>query len=126
MSPTNDACAGVLANYQDQLDAMTAHDTVGLGGLLTDDFTLAHISGYVQPRSEWLSEMAAGQFRYHSVEPQGEPQIDVAGDAATLTHRIITDATVYGTRDRWRLAFLQTFVRRDGVWLASKSVATTW
>lgn len=94
--------------------------------LLTADFTLTHITGYVQARSEWLTEMDAGQFRYHAVEQQGEPLIQVAGGSATLTHRIITDATVYGSRNRWRLAFVQTFVRGDGAWLASKSVATTW
>ena len=126
MTTTSDARAGVLASYEAQLAAMTAHDTGGLGDLLTGDFTLTHISGYVQPRSEWLSEMEAGEFRYHSVEPQGKPQIEVAGDTATLTHRIITDATVYGARNRGRLAFVQTFVRRDRSWLASRSVATTW
>lgn len=123
---TTDDRAEILANYRAQLDAMTRHDTAALGRLLTDGFTLTHITGYVQARSEWLTEMNAGQFRYHAVEPQGEPQIQIAGDSATLTHRIITDATVYGSRNRWRLAFVQTFVRGDGAWLASKSVATTW
>ena len=108
-------------------DERTIEDTVlRESRLLTADFTLTHITGYVQPRSEWLTEMDAGQFRYHAVEQQGEPLIQVAGDSATLTHRIITDATVYGSRNRWRLAFVQTFVRGDGAWLASKSVATTW
>jgi len=124
-TPT-DAREGVLANYRAQLDAMTTHDTGGLGALFTDDFTLTHMTGYVQPKVEWLSEIDAGQFRYHSIKAQGEPQIDVDADAATLTHRIITDATVYGSRNRWRLHFTQTFVWRDGAWLASRSVATTW
>lgn len=126
VTTATDDRAQVLANYRAQLDAMTSHDTAALGRLLTDDFTLTHITGYVQARSEWLVEMAAGQFRYHAVDPQGEPQIQIAGDAATLTHRIVTDATVYGSRNRWRLSFVQTFVRRDGAWLASRSVATTW
>lgn len=126
MTTTKEQPAAVLANYRAQLDAMTRHDTPALGQLLTGDFFLTHITGYVQPRAEWLSEMDAGQFRYHSIAPQGEPRIDVVGDSATLEHRIITDATVYGARNRWRLAFLQSFVRREGVWLASKSVATTW
>lgn len=123
---TTDHRGEVLANYHAQLAAMTGHDTAALGRLLTGDFTLTHLTGYVQPRSEWLTEMDAGQFRYHAIEPQGEPQIDVTGDTATLTHRIITEAQVYGARNRWRLAFVQTFVSRDRVWLASKSVATTW
>ena len=120
------AATEILANYRGQLAAMTAHDTVALGRLLADGFTLTHITGYRQQRSEWLAELDEGQFRYHAVEEQGAPRIVVAGDSATLTHRIVTDATVYGSRHRWRLAFAQTFTRRGGVWLAASSIATTW
>lgn len=125
-STPSDAQAGVLGNYQAQLDAMMSRDTDALGACLTENFTLTHMSGYVQTRAEWLTEMAAGEFRYHAVEPQGEPKVDIATDSATLTHRIITDATVYGSRNRWRLSTVHTFVRRGDTWLASASVATTW
>lgn len=102
------AASAVLANYAAQLDAMRAGDTTALAALLTDDFTLTHITGYRQPKAQWLSEMDKGQFRYHSVEQLGDPVVEVTGETATLTHRIITDATVYGSRNRWRLAFTQS------------------
>lgn len=120
------AATQILANYRGQLAAMTAHDTAALGRLLGDEFTLTHITGFRQPRAEWLAEMDEGQFRYHAVEEQGTPRIAVADTSATLTHRIVTDATVYGSRHRWRLAFAQTFTHRGGVWLAASSIATTW
>ncbi len=126
MTATPNTHTEVLANYQAQLEAMAGHDVNALGALLTEDFTLTHITGYVQPRSEWLSEMAAGQFRYHTIEPHGQPQIAVIGNTPRLTHRIITDATVYGSRNRWRLVFTQTFRHHNTTWLASQSVATTW
>jgi ketosteroid isomerase-like protein len=120
------AADSILAAYDAQLDAMVAGDTAALGILLSDDFTLTHISGYRQPKAEWLHQMDAGQFRYHSIERQGDPTVTGSGDSATLTHRIITDATVYGSRNRWRLAFTQTFEQTDGHWLSTGSVATTW
>ena len=126
MTRPTDHRAEVLANYRAQLDAMISRDTDALGACLTEDFTLTHMSGYVQTRAQWLTERAAGECRSYSVEPQGEPRIDIAGDSATLTHRIITDATVYGSRNRWRFATVQTFVRHGHTWLASKAVATTW
>lgn len=82
MTRPTDPRAQVLANYRAQLDAMISRDTDALGACLTEDFTLTHMSGYVQTRAQWLTEMAAGEFRYHSVEPQGEPRIDIAGDSA--------------------------------------------
>ena len=120
------AASAVLANYAAQLDAMRAGDTTALAALLTDDFTLTHITGYRQPKAQWLSEMDKGQFRYHSVEQLGDPVVEVTGETATLTHRIITDATVYGSRNRWRLAFVQTWRRTGDRWLLAGAVAHTW
>jgi hypothetical protein len=39
--------------------------------------------------------MTHGQFRYHTIEPIGQPQVVGSGNTARLTHRIITDASVY-------------------------------
>ncbi|HSO70615.1 MAG TPA: nuclear transport factor 2 family protein [Arachnia sp.] len=49
MTTEDDDRAEILANYREQLDAMTGHDTEALGQLFTDDFKLTHITGYVQP-----------------------------------------------------------------------------
>lgn len=116
--------AEILAQYQRQLDAMGRGDTAALDGLLGDRFTLTHITGYRQPKAEWLTEMRAGQFRYHRIE-QRTVSVSVAGDTATLLGRFVVDATVYGSRSRWRLQLAQTY-QRNGNWTATDSVATTW
>ena len=64
MTRQSDPRAAVLANYRAQLDAMISRDMDALDACLTEDFTLTHMTGYVQSRTEWLSEMAAGEFRY--------------------------------------------------------------
>lgn len=48
------------------------------------------------------------------------------GGSDRLIGRIITDATVYGARAKWRLQLAMDFTRRGGTWLASRSEATTW
>ncbi|KRE67285.1 hypothetical protein ASG92_14820 [Arthrobacter sp. Soil736] len=115
----------ILDNYRAQLRAMVDGDTDVLGGLLTGDFTLTHMTGYLQAKQEWLAQMRAGQFVYHDAQEK-DVTLDVDGDTARLVGRIVTDAAVYGSRAKWPLQLTMDFIRTDGRWLASRSEATTW
>lgn len=115
----------ILDNYRAQLRAMVDGDTDVLGGLLTEDFTLTHMTGYLQAKQEWLAQMRAGQFVYHDAQEK-DVTLDVDGDTARLVGRIVTDAAVYGSRANWPLQLTMDFIRAGGRWLASRSEATTW
>jgi hypothetical protein len=41
---------------------MTSSDTGALDELLADDFALTHLTGYAQPKNEWLAQLRAGQL----------------------------------------------------------------
>ena len=58
----------ILENYRAQLRAMVDGDTEVLGELLTDNFTLTHMTGFLQPKRDWLAQMRAGQFDYHDAQ----------------------------------------------------------
>ncbi|MFD9193769.1 nuclear transport factor 2 family protein [Streptomyces phaeochromogenes] len=115
----------VISAYRAQLQAMTDGDTGALDALLDDGFTLTHITGYEQPKAEWLAQMRAGQFVYHGVAEK-TVTVDVEGDTAHLVGRIVTDATVYGTHADWRLQLALAYTREGDTWTAVRSVATTW
>ncbi len=115
----------ILENYRAQLRAMVDGDTDELGDLLTEDFSLTHMTGYFQPKQEWLAQMRAGQFRYHDAQEENV-SLQVDGDTAQLVGKTLTDATVYGTRATWPLQLTMDFIRADGRWLAARSEATTW
>jgi hypothetical protein len=117
--------AEILENYRAQLEAMVDGDTEELGVLLTEDFSLTHMTGYFQPKQEWLAQMRAGQFVYHDAREK-DVSVHLNGDTARLVGGIITDATVYGARAKWPLQLTMDFIRVDGEWLASRSEATTW
>ncbi len=51
-----------------QSAAIIAADVETLDRLLDDSFTATHITGYVQPKDEWLADITSGQMRYHSTE----------------------------------------------------------
>jgi hypothetical protein len=124
-SPDANAREEVLAAYRAHLRAMADGDTDALDDLLDDGFTLTHITGYQQPKAEWLSQMRAGQFVYHSVVEKNVI-VDVEGDTVRLVGRIVTEATVYGTHADWPLQFTMDWARGGEAWIALRSVATTW
>ena len=115
----------ILENYRAQLRAMVGGDTEALGDLLTEDFSLTHMTGYFQPGQEWLAQMRAGQFQYHDAQEKNV-SLQIDGDTARLVGRIVTDATVYGSRATWPLQLTMDFIRANGRWLAARSEATTW
>lgn len=124
-SPDANARDEVLAAYRAHLRAMADGDTDALDDLLDDGFTLTHITGYEQPKAEWLSQMRAGRFVYHSVNEKSVT-VDVEGGAARLVGRIVTDATVYGAHAAWPLQLTMDYARENDTWTALRSVATTW
>ncbi|MFJ3334368.1 nuclear transport factor 2 family protein [Streptomyces sp. NPDC086766] len=118
--------AKAVPAYRAYFQAMTNGDTEALDVLLDDAFTLTHMTGYVQPKTEWLTQMRAGQFVHHSIEEKGSDVHTGGASAVRLVGRTLTDATVYGTRTEWRLRLAVHFARHDDTWTALRTVATTW
>jgi hypothetical protein len=114
-----------ILTYRSFLDGMRKGDIAELGRRLDESFTLTHITGYVQPKAEWLRETAAGQFIYHSIE-ETSVRADESGASPRVDGHIVTDASIYGSRGRWRLRLVVDLIQHDGGWLVGRAVATTW
>lgn len=110
-----------------QLAAMTAGDTRALGAMLDEHFVLTHLTGYRQPKAEWLAQMREGRFIYHSMT---STRVSVEWDNARLrlTGDTQTDSTVSGMRrpGGWRLRMTQDYERRDGHWIALNCETSIW
>jgi ketosteroid isomerase-like protein len=117
--------AAVLANDEGQRRAMVAGDADALGALLADDFTLVHMTGYRQPRAEWLADVRSGAMTYHSMEDV-DVSVDVSGDAPVATARTRTAATIWGASGTWPLQLRISFAHEGTAWVATGTVATTW
>jgi ketosteroid isomerase-like protein len=116
----------LLANATDEfLAAMVAGDAQRLGSTLADGFVLTHMTGYQQPKQEWLDQLAEGQFRYYAIDEQ-QRSVHRDGTAATVESRTLTDARVYGTRATWRLRLVTRFRFQAGGWTATDCIASTW
>jgi hypothetical protein len=120
-----DLAAAVLANYEAQRRAMVAGDADALGPLLAEDFTLVHMTGYRQPKTEWLADVRSGAMTYHSIEDI-DVTVGVSGGAPVVTARTRTAATIWGASGTWPLQLRITFRRAGDSWVASAAVASTW
>ncbi|MDO4888715.1 MAG: nuclear transport factor 2 family protein [Actinomycetaceae bacterium] len=117
--------AAIRENFDAQCQAMLTADAQALGQLLTDDYTLTHMTGYLQAKEEWLAQVSSGAMAYHSIEI-----IDVDINAVPdpiLAANTRTNATIWGSHSTWPLRMRMAFVKNDdGTWLASRAVASTW
>lgn len=118
----------VRANYASQRNAMVSGDANALADLLTEDFVLTHMTGYVQPRAEWLADLRSGAMTYHSIHDV-DVHVDVRGDsghAPVLLARTRTNATIWASHGTWPLQLEIHFVNDGGRWLAASTIASTW
>lgn len=125
MSSDQDDVADITRNYQDQCAAMVDADTEELSDLLARDFTLTHMTGYLQPKREWLSDIASGRMTYHSIR-NVSIEAEVNGQEATLVARSHTDATIWGAEGTWPLELRVEYLRTPLGWVAQRTVASTW
>ncbi|MEX0153758.1 nuclear transport factor 2 family protein [Microbacterium sp. LMI1-1-1.1] len=113
------------ANYQAQCDAMVSADVGTLRDLLAAEFTLTHMTGYRQPKTEWLDDIATGRMVYHSIHNM-EITTDISTGQATLTARSHTHATIWGADGTWPLQLRIDYSRTRTGWTATHTVASTW
>ena len=106
-------------------DAMVDGDLAELGAILADEFTLTHMTGYVQSKAEWLDAIETGRMQYHRMETV-EATLSTEGTAPALTARTLTDATIWGSRATWRLTLRSWFEARGDDWVITRTVASTW
>lgn len=104
-------------------DLMIDRNIEAIDSLLDDKFTLTHITGYVQPKGEWLREIEQESMKYYSYEIVSE-KVEISGNKAIFIGQNILDARIWGTRNRWRLQQKVTMEKRNGKWVIINSVAS--
>lgn len=104
---------------------MIARDTAVMTSILDKDFTLTHITGYVQPKAEWLSEVARESMKYYSAQEVNHT-ININGNIADVTTRNMVDARIWGSRNTWRLQQKMRLEKRKDNWIILYSIASTF
>lgn len=97
----------------------------GLDSILDPNFRLVHMTGYSQPRAEWLSQVADGQMRYFS-DVEERVIVHVTGDKATLQSCNKVDARIHGMRHVWNLELNFEMEKCNGEWIILEAIAHSY
>lgn len=117
--------ADILAITRQLTELMIKKDTIGINNIVDNDFTLTHITGYIQSKSEWFSEIESERMKYYSYK-EIKTTVNTDGNRAYFVGQNLLDARIWGTRHQWRLQQNMELIKRNGKWIILKSVATTF
>lgn len=104
-------------------ELMIKRDTIGINTIVDADFTLTHITGYVQSKNEWFSEIETERMKYYSYK-EVKNSVKIDGVKAVFFGQNLLDARIWGSRNNWRLQQEMQLEKRDGKWIILQSVAT--
>ena len=112
--------------YREYWRCMIAKDADGLRGMMTDDYTLLHMTGVKQSAETFLTELLDGTFNYYSAD-HDSIEVTVSGDQASMIGRSRVLAAVYGGgKHSWRLRGDFSLRKENGRWKLSSSSASTY
>jgi len=112
--------------YRKYWQYMIEKNADGLRGMMTDNYTLLHMTGVKQSAETFLKGLLDGTFNYYSAE-HDSIEVTVAGDRASMIGKSRVLAAVYGGgKHSWRLRGDFTLRKEEGRWKFSSSSASTY
>ena len=112
--------------YREYWRCMIAKDADGLRSMMTDDYTLLHMTGTKQSAEVFLKSLLDETFNYYSAE-HDSIEVTVSCDRASMIGKSRVLAAVYGGgKHSWRLRGDFSLRKEDGCWRFSSSRASTY
>ena len=112
--------------YREYWRCMIKKDVKGLRRMMTDDYSLLHMTGTRQSAEVFLKGLLDGTFNYYSAK-HDSIEVTVAGNRASIIGKSRVLAAVYGGGEHsWRLRGDFTLRKEKGRWKLSSSRASTY
>ena len=112
--------------YREYWRCMIAKDADSLRGMMTEDYTLLHMTGVKQSAETFLKGLLDGTFQYFTAE-HDSIQVTVSGNRASMIGKSRVLAAVYGGgKHSWRLLGDFSLRKEEGRWKLSSSRASTY
>lgn len=119
--------AQIIKLYRQENQAMVQKDVVTLNHILMMNMTLTHMTGYVQPKMEWIDQIQNGDMKYYSSREESIKDIQINGNEASLVGQNQVKASVWGGGiNTWPLQMKMFFKKENGKWLIAKQIASTY
>ncbi|QLL69968.1 nuclear transport factor 2 family protein [Lactobacillus sp. 3B(2020)] len=117
----------IISLYRQESEAMVNKDILKLNEILAPTMTLQHMTGYVQPKLEWIDQIQNGEIKYYSSIEENIKDIIIGGDKASLVGQSRVKASVWGSRTAtWSLEMKMKFIKNNGRWIIAKQIASTY
>ena len=117
----------VVEIYRAENRAMVERDQATLERILAETMTLTHMTGYVQPRQEWIAQIMDGKMKYYSSTEERVFDVVVEGDQASLVGQNRVKASVGGGGvSTWPLQMRVNLKRQAGRCQIVSQVASTY
>ena len=115
----------LLKLYKDFYKFKLNADTDGLSQILSENFTLTHMNGYKQSKSEWLSQVKNGQMKYFSAK-EDSVEIRLNGEKAVITSKNKVGAQIHALSGEWNLRLVMNAVNLGDKWIIENIVASSY
>ncbi len=112
--------------YENMYQFMIRKDTDNLAKILSDEFTLQHMTGMVQKKREFLKAVRQGVLNYFAADHE-KIDVQITEDHAKLIGDSRVMAAVFGGgRHTWRLRQTISCKKENDAWLMEKSIASVY
>ena len=116
----------IIACYEAMYDGEIRKDTEYLSHYLDESYVLVHMTGTRMNRQEYFDAVLDGTLNYYWCRHEKET-VHINGNRAELIGDTRVEAAVYGGgKHVWPLRLKCDFVKKEGVWKMTKSVASTY
>lgn len=117
----------IVQLYRAENEAMVKKDINRLDMILGDRMTLTHMTGYVQPKLEWIDQIQNEEMQYLESKEEAIKDIRVEEKWGQLTGQNLVTAKIWGgSKNVWPLQMKMYFEKNNWRWAISKQVASTY
>ena len=112
--------------YENMYQLMISKDTDNLAYILSEEFTLHHMTGMVQKKYEFLQAVRQGTLNYFSAVHK-KIDIQITEDHALIIGDSRVLAAVFGGgRHTWQLRQTISCKKENGTWFMEEAVASVY
>lgn len=117
----------IIELYRQENQAMVDEDIVKLNEILAPSMQLQHMTGYMQPKLEWIDQIQNGEMKYFSSIEENIKEIVIEGNSASLVGQNKVMASVWGSQvATWPLQMKMEFTKSNGKWIIANQIASTY
>lgn len=117
----------IMQLYRDENTAMVKKDINRLNEILASSMTLTHMTGYVQPKLEWIDQIQNDEMQYLSSKEDDIKNIEINGSKASLVGQNQVQAKTWGEGvNTWPLQMKMYYEKKNGEWIITNQVASTY